>query len=520
MKTKIKQNLTKVCLSVGLLLSSPLMAADNLNLAQSSATALSLGTPASFLSQLNISKSAQLVRQPTTFTLINPFGEDINVVSDNFSVESDGTLSMNGKVQGFENSEFILQGNAKSVYGWVILKDQDIAYEYTTKNGTLVVDEIDITDVLPICDLHNHDSAAFLQKTEKTLLASAASPHIGDYQGEDVSQLESKPGSAYVVLLDTSNIMSGNTPTDRSKEDLWTTWQIVAASFSMFDVNVTTNRSVYDQAAPSRRGGGTMYTQSGRSSCHFAFGTSTFCTLYKESDSYGQGRIAAHEFGHLFHLNHDGGSPGGEYHNGLADFEWVPVMGNIWYGTSWTNALYQWSKGEYSGASNREDDFNILTGFIPFKVDDIAGSTALVIDTNGNVNASSNTGQIERNTDTDHFTFSIGASGGNANLTIDRTEHIGGGMLDVQAYIRNSAGTVVAQSNKSVNRSAAFNTNLSAGTYTVEITGGAEGTPSIGFSKFSSLGYYAIQGSISGADGGTNVEIPSTPTGLASSNVT
>jgi hypothetical protein len=307
---------------------------------------------------------------------------------------------------------------------------------------------------------------------------------------------------------------------DRSKEDLWTTWQIVAASFSMFDVNVTTSRSVYDQAAPSRRGGGTMYTQSGRSSCAFAFGTSTFCTLYKENDSYGQGRIAAHEFGHLFHLSHDGGSPGGEYHNGLADFEWVPVMGNIWYGTGWNNALYQWSKGEYSGASNREDDFNILTNYIPFKSDDIGGSTPLVIDANGNVNASSNTGQIERNTDTDHFTFSVGASGGTANLTVDRTEHIGGGMLDVQAYIKNSAGTVVAQSNKSVNRSAAFNTSLSAGTYTVEITGGAEGTPNNGFSKYSSLGYYAIQGSVSGSDGGTDVQAPSTPTGLATSNVT
>ncbi|MCJ8273253.1 MAG: hypothetical protein MJK04_28110, partial [Psychrosphaera sp.] len=135
MKTKI--NLTKVCLSVGLLLSSPLMAADNLNTSQSSATALSLGTPASFLSQLNINRSAQLVKQATTFTLINPLGEDIKVVSDNFSVENDGTLSMNGKVQGFENSEFILQGDDKNVYGWVILKDQDIAYEYTTNTATL-----------------------------------------------------------------------------------------------------------------------------------------------------------------------------------------------------------------------------------------------------------------------------------------------------------------------------------------------------------------------------------------------
>ncbi|MCJ8272402.1 MAG: hypothetical protein MJK04_23735, partial [Psychrosphaera sp.] len=329
------------------------------------------------------------------------------------------------------------------------------------------------------------------QAEQKRLAGIAAAPHIGDYQGEDVSKLESKPGSSYVVLLDTSKIMNGSTPTDRSSERLWTTWQIVAASFSMFDVNVTTSRDVYNQAAPSRRGGGTMYTQGGRSSCAFAFGTSTFCTLYKEADAYGQGRIAAHELGHLFHLNHDGGTAGGEYSTGLPDFQWVPVMGNIWYGTGWTNALYQWSKGEYSGASNREDDFAILTRYIPFKPDDNVNSTSLVVQANGNVSATNNTGQIERNTDTDKFTFTIDSSDGHANLTIDRTEHIGGGMLDVQATIRNSAGAIVAQSNKNVNRSAAFSTNLAQGSYTLEITGGAEGTPSNGFSKYSSMGYYA-----------------------------
>jgi hypothetical protein len=193
---------------------------------------------------------------------------------------------------------------------------------------------------------------------------------------------------------------------------------------------------------------------------------------------------------------------------------------NIWYGTGWTNALYQWSKGEYSGSSNTEDDFAILTRYIPFKSDDNANSTPLVVQANGNVSAANNTGQIERNTDTDKFTFSIDSADGNANLTIDRTEHIGGCMLDVQATIRNSAGAIVVQSNKNVNRSAAFNTNLAQGSYTLEITGGAEGTPSNGFSKYSSMGYYAIEGTISGSYGGTDPVVPSTPVNLQSSNVT
>lgn len=113
--------------------------------------------------------------------------------------------------------------------------------------------------------------------------------------------------------------MTNGVPYDVSKAFVWETWQIVAASFSMFDVNVTTNENVYINTAPSKRDGGTLFRGTGRSSCAFAFGTSTFCTLYQES-------TATHEFGHLFHLNHDGGSPGGEYH-----FSFWPFL-CTWFG--------------------------------------------------------------------------------------------------------------------------------------------------------------------------------------------
>ncbi|TQV85913.1 fibronectin type III domain-containing protein [Aliikangiella coralliicola] len=487
----------------------------------STPTQLSLGTPASFLEQLGINEIAaknlslndnitnsQSNLGLTNFTLVDNEGGGIEVVAENFFLETNGTLSMNGHATGIPNSEFILQGNENNVYGWIILRDRNLAYEYTTVGKNLVVDEIAITDVHPVCDFEHHKHDRLIATTKHAFQYSLSDiPHIGPYPGTHVGQLESKPGSSYVILLDTRRVMSNGIPYDVSKEFIWTTWQIVAASFSMFDVNVTTNQRVYDNAAPSRRGGATMYRESGRSSCHFAFGTSTFCTLYRESDAYGQGRIAAHEIGHLLHLAHDGGYPGGEYYNGIPEFEWVPVMGNIWMGTSWNNALYQWSKGEYSGASNREDDFVKINRFIPFKPDDISNTKALIIDSGGNVSAANNIGQIEYNTDSDSFAFSIGSSGGHVNLTIDRAEHIGGGMLDVHARIKDASGNIVAQSNKSVNRSASFDLTLSAGNYTLEITGGAEGTPSRGFSKYSSLGYYAIEGTISGAGTGNDIPI-------------
>lgn len=519
----LKKNLTRFCMSVCLLAATPLMAFVEQNLNNLPSTALVVGTPAAFLQktgvknvaeeQINLNltyNNTQSSRVPARFTLMDNLGNEIEVIADNFLVEVDGTLSIDGKVEGLSDSEFILQGNEERVYGWLILRDRDIAYEYTTVEGQLVVSEIEITDVHPICDFQHHNLiGANSGKSFAFPSAAASSSHIGTYPGTHVGQLESRPGSSYVILIDTSKVMSNGVPYDVSKEFIWTTWQIVAASFSMLDVNVTTNRDVYNNAAPSKRGGATMYRQTGRSSCHFAFGTSTFCTLYKESTAYGQGRIAAHEIGHLLHLAHDGGAPGGEYHNGISAYQWVPVMGNIWMGTNWNHALYQWSKGEYSGASNREDDFAKMNTFIPFKADDIAGTKALVVSSNGTVSGANNTGQIERNTDSDSFSFNIGASGGRINLTIDRTEHIGGGMLDVQAYIKDSAGNIVAQSNKSVNRSAAFNQDLATGNYTLEITGGAEGTPSNGFSKYSSVGYYAIEGSITGGGSGGGDVTPS-----------
>ena len=131
-----------------------------------------------------------------------------------------------------------------------------------------------------------------------------------------------------------------------------------------------------------------------------------------------------------------------------------------------------------------------------YVVDDNPSGKSLVLDAAGNIDPVTNFGQIERTGDTDIFTFSV-SSNGKLDLKVDPIEYFG--MLDVDAKIYNAAGTLIASSNKAVNRSAEFiGLNLSAGDYRLVIAGGAEGTPQNGFSNYSSLGYYAMKGTLTG----------------------
>jgi hypothetical protein len=427
----------------------------------------------------------------------------------------DGKLSVTGSALGNKNSLFMLKGNQKKLYGYMVLHDSNLAFEYTTDaNGKVWVHPVPMSKIYP--DL---DQKFIKSNTPPSLLAVAHPvyssmalrqvPHIGPYNNEDVTKLESKPGSPYVFFLDTSEVMSGSTPLNGvTKENMYRAWQSVADQYSMLKLNVTTNRAVYDAAKAAnvlRTGIIHFYNQDGRSNAPLhAFGTTSAGTLYRNPASgfdygYGIGMTTAHEVGHEMGMNHDHGGTGGEYFEGIAAYQWGPIMGNYWMGGSWANQLFTWSKGEYTTATNFEDDLNIMNvdEGVPYMDDDIATSKPLAIAANGTVDPKTNWGQIGRNTDSDTFTFSTGGNS-TLNLRIDPIEYLR--MLDVDATIYNDAGAVVAHSNLPVNRSAEFvNLNLPAGNYRLVIKGGAEGTPQNGFSNYSSLGYYAMKGSISGA---------------------
>jgi hypothetical protein len=68
-------------------------------------------------------------------------------------------------------------------------------------------------------------------------------------------------------------------------------------------------------------------------------------------------------------------------------------------------------------------------------------------------------------------------------------------MLDIRAVITDNQGRVISESNPFLLRDAKFErVKLPVGSYRLEVRGGAEGTPSDGFSAYSSTGYYAMMG--------------------------
>jgi MYXO-CTERM domain-containing protein len=432
-----------------------------------------------------------------------PFGQ-VRVAVDDFHHEA-GLLSMVGKPLDGTDAEFLLKADESGAYGWIVYRDRNVAFEYTTDaRGNVLVEEVPVTKIFPVCNFEVPDEPGsdLPGDAEPTWLRASPMmpPHVGTYSNADVTKLQSLPGAPKVWYIDLTEVMNGTTPIGQTPTDVWQTWQSLAATLSAFNVNVTTDRAVYMAAGVMNSGIAHMDNENeGSSSCGVnVFGSSRACDVNRYRNGYATGRILAHEVGHGLGMLHDGGDNGGEYFNGLSAFQWTPLMGNIWPGDRWMNALYQWSKGEYTSATRQEDDFANIDRHLDYRADDIPSTKPLSI-SGTTVAAASNWGQIGRNTDTDSFSFRIGSAGGRADLRIDRMEYMGGAMLDVDAAIVNASGTSVMQHNAPVARHAELDVALQAGDYTLVIKGGAEGTPANGFSNYSSVGFYAIDGTVTGA---------------------
>jgi VCBS repeat-containing protein len=290
------------------------------------------------------------------------------------------------------------------------------------------------------------------------------------------------------------------------------TWAEMKEDFWAFNINVTTDLNAYNAAPSNRRikciftsnnaaapgSGGVAYrnsfsnTASGR--------TTKICWVFNNSTG-SRACTGSHEVGHTLGLGHDGRvSPLEEYYSGHGTgvVGWGPLMGS-----PFSKNLSQWSKGEYTSASNTEDDLAIITrstnGF-GYIADDVGNTQPAAAPLAVATNTINQRGNIEQRTDVDFFAFSTtgGAVSIQAGVVADPN-------LDLAIDLLDGAGTVIGTSNSPTELGGTIAQTLTAGTYFIKISPtGRTGTDSVdtGYSSYGSLGEYIITGTIPGGAGG------------------
>jgi hypothetical protein len=167
-------------------------------------------------------------------------------------------------------------------------------------------------------------------------------------------------------------------------------------------------------------------------------------------------------------------------------------------GVGYYRPLVQFSKGEYTGANNKEDDFVIAQTFgLPLRLDDygstIPAATPFVQSPSGSTLSGSMDGVIEMATDRDVFSIAAGPGPLQANvMPANRSPDI-----DLVLSLMDSSGNVLATDNQLNVLKASLSYNItSQGMYYLEVKGTGQGNPATdGYSNYGSVGNYRLTGS-------------------------
>jgi hypothetical protein len=295
-------------------------------------------------------------------------------------------------------------------------------------------------------------------------------------------------------------------------------WQRVAEDFSAFDVDVTTadpGLSAIDRSSTSDNNfgtralvtnDGTIYGACGCAGLSYVgvFANATSHQYYQPSLIFQRAagsnvkvlaEVASHEVGHSLGLSHDGTSST-SYYSGQG--AWAPIMG-----TAYNRPISHWSKGEYNGANNTEDDLAVIqANGAPLRTDDVASQRTAALAIQSGVTFS---GRIGTAADQDWFAIQ-----GSGQIAIDAKVAPSSASpdLDLLVEIYDGSGSLLASANPASSAvSGDVATGLSVtlqaslpgtGTYYIKLDGSGHGSPSSdGYSDYSSVGQYTLTATVS-----------------------
>lgn len=355
-----------------------------------------------------------------------------------------------------------------------------------------------------------------------------------DFNGYDLAPSNSWVDYQYLPSRSYSGFTLDADPltfTNTELAHIQTIWRIVAEKYAALDVDVTTEDvgSVrWDRANYSDQQYGTRVVITNDPAASLAacnngcsgvawigqFNANTSTAEYWQpawvfaNMTYGAAALtantAAHEIGHTLGLDHDGTTTQ-SYYGGHSN--WSPIMGGG------VNGVQQFSKGEYTGANNTEDDFTqMAANGVSGRPDEHPNSPA-----NANPVAASAemdfAGVITTQSDTDVFAITTSCA---ANFTATATGIGEGSMLDIGLEIHDPAtnpmSTADPVSGQNTSYWPARPTGLDAatsatggipGTYFFSVRGVGKGNPAnTGYSPYSSIGSYELKITATCTDGG------------------
>ncbi|MCB0395717.1 MAG: hypothetical protein KDD36_03630 [Flavobacteriales bacterium] len=252
-------------------------------------------------------------------------GEKAYTLKINFDSNAPNKYRVVGEIlEGNKSGTFFYAGTNAKLEGHIIFYDAREAYKiYSSEIGEVFIKKANIRDFMCI-------DAPYVEPTPEELAAAAIK-----YKGSPVSAVQPKyssnPGARGVIYLDFDGESIGSGGqfangqawnaqslgiSDAQIKEIWT---LIAEDYRPFNINVTTDRAVYDAANRYRRimcvwtstqpagsgGGGTCFYNA------FNDGDNNTPALAFLTGQKSGAEVGSHECGHSFNLRHDGGGGDG-----------------------------------------------------------------------------------------------------------------------------------------------------------------------------------------------------------------